>query len=185
MVCFLAGPVSVSAQAAPPVGGPVVDGDGDGVSDAEEARGDTDGDGVPDRLDSDDDGDGVPTVEERPGPQELDTDRDGVPDRLDPDDDGDGLGTREERALGMSLDSDEDGYADHLDARDDRALEARVASALRPTASTVDAAGAPASGEQGIAGGVLVLFVLFAFAIPQGFERSWPSVWRWRDGWGG
>jgi len=92
----------------------LVDGDGDGIVDAEEtalgmdpASADADGDGVLD------------TFERGPGSAALDTDGDGTLDALDPDDDGDGVPTADEDANGngylLDDDADGDGIPDYLE----------------------------------------------------------------------
>lgn len=106
------------------------DSDGDGLTDAEEGRGDaesvdTDGDSVPDYLDDDSDNDGIPDrVEALPRGGDgapADTDRDGTPDYRDLDSDDDGMSDADESASsdGLPPDTDGDGYADYRDGDSD------------------------------------------------------------------
>ncbi|KAA3637779.1 MAG: hypothetical protein DWP97_00180 [Calditrichaeota bacterium] len=96
----------------------LTDTDGDGIDDFTEvgsvaSPNDSDGDGTIDALDPDDDGDGVLTLVEYPL---GDTDLDGTDDYLDTDDDGDGILTATELPNG---DTDSDGIDDYLDSDDD------------------------------------------------------------------
>ncbi|HEY8429706.1 MAG TPA: hypothetical protein VIL20_15080 [Sandaracinaceae bacterium] len=98
------------------------DADGDGITDAEEGRGerrDTDGDGTPDYLDPDSDGDGILDRDEAgrtdPGAPLADSDIDGVPDYLDTDSDDNGIPDGVEGAG----DNDGDGIPDYRDLDDD------------------------------------------------------------------
>jgi len=93
---------------------PLLDGDGDGLIDADESAVGTD----PDDADSDDDGipDGIEVGSvQAPG----DLDGDGTIDALDPDDDGDGVPTRQEDTNGngdpTDDDADGDGVPDYLE----------------------------------------------------------------------
>ena len=102
----------------------VPDTDGDSVPDGEEVGPgplprDTDGDGLLDVSDNDDDGDGIPTLAERSGAADPDDDSDGLPNRLDADDDGDFLPTAFERPGGVNQDTDGNGVPDHLQNDDD------------------------------------------------------------------
>ncbi|WP_298782176.1 tandem-95 repeat protein, partial [uncultured Polaribacter sp.] len=76
---------------------------------------DSDGDGVRDFQDADDDGDGVDTadedVDQDGDPTNDDTDGDGIPNYLDIDDDGDGVNTVDE----FMFDCDTDSIPDHID----------------------------------------------------------------------
>ncbi|MCB9508244.1 MAG: hypothetical protein H6700_05990 [Myxococcales bacterium] len=104
---------------------PVVDTDGDGISDRIEGTDDADEDGVPNNEDLDSDGDGIPDeVEYRRAPgsdlQPSDLDLDGEPDFLDLDSDGDGLRDEDEHGCPGSTepdnsDSDTDGFIDMLE----------------------------------------------------------------------
>jgi hypothetical protein len=99
--------------------GSTVDTDGDGIRDADEARGDTDGDGIPDIRDLDSDGDGISDQVEagdrEPATPPVDTDRDMVADFRDLDSDGNGIA---DPADGTG-DLDGDGIADFADLDDD------------------------------------------------------------------
>ena len=120
------------AQVRERVDAPIVDTDGDGVEDSEDAFPndpnewlDTDGDGVGDNADTDDDGDGRDDANDAfpldPG-EWVDTDGDGVGNNADPDDDGDG---REDADDAFPLDPDEwvdtdgDGVGNNADTDDD------------------------------------------------------------------
>jgi hypothetical protein len=102
-----------------------LDSDGDGISDADEGKGDPDGDGIPNYLDDDSDGDGIPDSVEA-GDKDVatppaDHDGDGTPDFLDLDSDDDSLpdaveGTADPDGDGLGnwidFDSDGDGASD-------------------------------------------------------------------------
>lgn len=98
-----------------------VDTDGDGIDDLTEvdspgAPQDTDDDGVIDARDTDDDGDGFDSIDEIGAPLAPDdTDEDGVFDYLDDDDDGDGVPSGVE----LDGDQDDDGIPNFLDADDE------------------------------------------------------------------
>lgn len=107
------------------------DGDGDGLTNAQEdAVGtsrdstDSDSDGIPDGAEAggdpahptDTDGDGIPDALE---PSTVDTDNDGQPDSSDPDSDNDGIPDSVEAPNGTPRDTDGDGLPDHLDRDSD------------------------------------------------------------------
>ena len=112
-----------------------LDGDGDGVTDAEDNcpavqnadQADFDGDGIGDQCDSDLDGDGVEdTVDTCPtvaSPNQTDTDGDGLGDICDPDVDGDGFANGDDNcpvnANANQTDFDGDGIGDACDPDDD------------------------------------------------------------------
>lgn len=109
----------------------VIDSDGDGVVNADDAfpndpseTTDTDGDGIGNNADTDDDGDGV-TDSNDPNPlvnDTLDTDGDGVLNIVDTDDDGDGV-TDSSDAFPLNstetIDTDADGIGNNADSDDD------------------------------------------------------------------
>jgi hypothetical protein len=104
---------------------PLLDSDGDTISDEDEDAGeevDTDEDGTPDFEDLDSDADGIPDVAEAgdddPETPPRDTDDDGTPDFRDRDSDNDGLGDRWESDHGLDPydeDSDDDGAPDLIE----------------------------------------------------------------------
>ena len=103
----------------------IVDSDGDGVPDNQDAfpndpneTTDTDGDGTGDNADTDDDNDGVLDIDDAfpLDPNEsVDTDGDGEGNNADADDDNDGLSDVEEATYGtdpLNADTDGDGVSD-------------------------------------------------------------------------
>ena len=124
---------------------PRPDEDGDGIADeCESSVVDTDGDGLTNWEDADDDGDGIPTsIELGPDydPQACsgyrDTDGDGKPDYLDSDDDNDGIPTATEIAVnGHQWDFDQDGRPNYRDADDDDDLVPTACDTLGPNGTT-------------------------------------------------
>ncbi len=115
----------------------ILDTDGDGTKDSEDAfpedpteDTDTDEDGIGNNEDPDDDGDGQTDEDELacgsnpldPSSISVDTDGDGIPDCLDPDNDGDGV-PDEEDAFPLDpnedTDTDNDGVGNNEDPDDD------------------------------------------------------------------
>jgi len=101
---------------------PVMDEDGDGISDEDEGRADavdTDGDGTPDYQDTDSDDDGI--LDRHEG--RFESDDDGTPDRRDTDSDGDGLPDADEAGdddpATFPVDTDDDGTPDYRDPDSD------------------------------------------------------------------
>jgi hypothetical protein len=120
----IAGNLSVLSQTVT-VEAQILDTDGDGVSDDNDAFPndpsewvDTDNDGIGNNADDDDDGDGVIDRDDDfplDPSESLDTDDDGTGNNADPDDDNDGLTDSEEVGLGTNplvRDSDGDGWSD-------------------------------------------------------------------------
>lgn len=100
------------------------DSDGDGVADVLESNiMDTDGDGIVDSNDADDDNDGIPNIVEAGGDpaNPVDSDSDGIVDRLDPDSDNDGIPDVIEAgpAPATPVDTDSDNIPDYLDIDSD------------------------------------------------------------------
>ncbi len=125
----------------------VIDSDGDGVVNADDAfpndpseTTDTDGDGIGNNADTDDDGDGV-TDSNDPNPlvnDTLDTDGDGVLNIVDTDDDGDGVADSSDAFPLNStetIDTDADGIGNNADSDDDGD---GVADSLDPNPLTQD-----------------------------------------------
>ncbi len=100
---------------------PTIDGDGDTISDVDEAATamrDTDGDGTADAMDTDSDGDGLTDATEAGDADVMsppvDSDGDGLPDFRDLDSDNDGLIDADESTVHMTdpTDGDSDGDGD-------------------------------------------------------------------------
>jgi len=110
----------------------IVDTDGDGVPDDEDAfptdpneSVDTDGDGIGNNADPDDDNDGAPDADDAfplDPAEDTDTDADGIGNNADPDDDNDGINdTADDFPLdpSESVDTDGDGIGNNADIDDD------------------------------------------------------------------
>ncbi len=122
--------VPIDAGDPPDAVDPAGDGDGDGLSNADEGLStgvDTDGDGTPDYLDDDSDGDGISDADEAGDDDHttppVDTDGDGTPDFRDTDSDGDcvsdALEAGDDDASTPPADTDGDGTPDYLDLDSD------------------------------------------------------------------